>query len=269
VSYEKLYYEYEGFWNDYNTSYINNIEKIEISFSYIREDVKTVLDAGCGNGIFTNMLVEKFPHLKVVAFDRSETALTFVRTEKYIAEIDAIPFKDSQFDLVVAHDVIEHLPSGTYEKALSELTRVSRKYVIIAVPHNEKLLERSTQCPACSAIFNYDLHMRSFTQQRLRDLLTGMNFSCKAIKTCDKNTFYWGQKWYGKVFYPEINKRFKSPICPICGYSEVLQEGKLKDSKLTIRADNPVKKFLKNLPKIVWPKYSFDYEMVALFEKNR
>src|ERR1700730_14165601 len=121
MNYEKQYYEYEGFWNDYKTSYINNIEKIEISFSFIKEDVSNILDVGCGNGIFTNMLAEKFPHLKVVALDRSETALSFVKTEKYLGEIDKIPFGDRQFDCVVAHDIIEHLQIGIYEKALSEL----------------------------------------------------------------------------------------------------------------------------------------------------
>jgi SAM-dependent methyltransferase len=268
MSYEKLYYEYEGFWNDYQTSYINNIEKIEITFSYIKDDVKSALDAACGNGIFTNMLVEKFPQLKVAAFDRSETALSFVKAEKFLAEIDQIPLGDKQFDLVIAHDVIEHLPQGTYEKALCELVRVARKYLIISVPHNEKLLERSTQCPSCNAIFNYDLHMRSFSQEKLSNLLLDKHFLCKNIKTCDKNTFYWGQKLYGRMFYPEINKRFKSPICPICGYTEVMSEGKLKDSRYVIKPENSIKKLLKKIPKVLWPKYSFDYEMVALFERN-
>lgn len=266
MNYEKEYYEYEGFWNNYDSLYRNNIDKINITFNFLRPDVKSVLDAACGNGIFTNMLIEKFPKLKVTAFDRSEAALKHVKAEKYLAEIDNIPFADSSFDCVVAHDVIEHLPVGIYEKALSEIARVAKKYIIIGVPNNEDVMQRSTQCPSCKAIFNYDLHMRSFSKEKMKELFKEFSFHNVSIETCDKNVKYYGQDMYSRIFYAEISKRFKSPICPICGFKN--KQDQNEPSLVARPKSRSIGSLIKAIPKLVWPTQTFDYEMVALFEKK-
>lgn len=272
MSYEKAYYEYDGFWSDFESSYRNNIDKIKITFRYLSQVLPAeVLDAACGNGVFTNMLLETFPGVKVVAFDRSEAALRYVKSEKYVADINKMPFSDQSFDCVIAHDVIEHLPVGIYEQALKELARVAKRHIIIAVPHDEKVLERSTQCPQCKATFNYDLHMRSFSKETMRSLFKNEGFVCRQIDTCDTITQYYGQKLYGRLFYPEINKRFASPICPVCGYEPEQRQhhGESKRHQPLVQASGGLLGVLKRIPKKIWPKYSFDYEMVALFEKEQ
>ncbi|GAC1385534.1 MAG: hypothetical protein NVSMB45_14490 [Ginsengibacter sp.] len=265
MNFEKEYYEYEGFWND-QEFYKNNIEKIHISFNFLENlKISNLLDAACGNGLFVNLLQDKFSNIDITAFDRSIEALKYVKTKKTIGEINNIPFPDKSFDCVVAQDVIEHLPVSIYDQSLQEIARVSKKYIIIAVPNDEKLLERSTQCPSCKAIFNYDLHMRSFSKDTINNLFKDQNFICKDIKTCDTNEFYLGQKAYGNFFYPKNNKRFKSPICPICGFKRMELTNETETIKNT---DNPnITSILKNIPKIIWPKYKKDYEMVAFFEK--
>lgn len=265
---EQKYYEFERFWNDHEYSEKFNIEKINITFSYIQEDVKTLLDAGCGNGIFTNMVAEKFPNIKVVAFDRSETALKYVNTEKYVASIDNIPFKDNEFDCVVSHDVIEHLPIEVYNKALMEIARVAKKYIIIGVPNDENLKDFVSECPACKTIFNNHLHFRSFNQKKVSDLFISQGFECIEIKTCDKIQSYWGQKAYTKLFYPKWEKKFRSPICPVCGY---INPDDLNPDVKSVADVSEGKSFLsmvKKIPRLIWPKKTIDYEMVALFKKK-
>jgi len=58
MAYEKEYYKQDRCWNDNGSVYNNNIDKVNITFNFIREDVEPVLDAACGNGFFTNMLVQ-------------------------------------------------------------------------------------------------------------------------------------------------------------------------------------------------------------------
>jgi SAM-dependent methyltransferase len=271
MNFEKEYYEYDGFWSDHDTLYKNNIEKINISFEFIRDDVKTMLDAACGSGIFTNMLVEKYPEIKVTAFDRSEAALKYVKATKLVADINQIPFADKQFDCVVAHDVIEHLPVGIYEQALAELARVAKKYIIIGVPNDEKVQEHFSECPSCKSRFNYDLHMRSFSKDKMKSLFSSHGFACREIRTCDKNTFYAGQQWYSRNFASEFKYKFRSPICPVCGYSEINAEdykNSIPQKEDIVRADKSMTGLIKNVIKSIWPKYSHDYEMVALFEKT-
>lgn len=268
MSFEKEYYEFERFWNNYDYSYKINIEKIKITFDYLKKDISNILDAACGNGIFTNMAMEKFPEKKIIAFDRSETALKYVKAEKFIGNIDNIPFPDSSFDCVVAHDVIEHLPINVYQKAIHEISRVAKKYIVIAVPYDENLEDNISQCPSCKSIFNNDLHFRNFDKTKMKNLFVEAGFICTDIKTCEKNTFYVGQKTYGDLFYAKWKKHFRSPICPLCGYKNPDDQ----DPSFTVGGNEQVanKSFLsyiKNIPKLVWPKYSKDYEMVALFKR--
>jgi hypothetical protein len=89
------------------------------------------------------------------------------------------------------------------------------------------------------------------------------------LKTCDKNRFYVGQKLYGSLFYPEWQKHFRSPICPLCGYKNPEDQKPLDAGKDNARAaDRSLLAKMKSIPKLVWPKYSKDYEMVALFSKR-
>ncbi|MBI4744271.1 MAG: class I SAM-dependent methyltransferase [Actinobacteria bacterium] len=57
----------------------------------------------------------------------------------------AIPFDDSSFDLVMAIDTLEHIPIEKRQKFISELLRVSSKYIIVMGPffgENIQLAER-------------------------------------------------------------------------------------------------------------------------------
>lgn len=49
----------------------------------------------------------------------------------------AIPFPAESFDLVFCTDVLEHLPESEVHQALSELIRVSKKYVYASICHHE------------------------------------------------------------------------------------------------------------------------------------
>lgn len=101
----------------------------------------TVLDAGCGPGVLSLMLAEK--GCIVTGVDISEPNI--VEAKKYAlskglsdrvtfltGDIEHLPFPDASFDYVVSSHVLEHVPD--FEKGASELSRIARKQVIIAIP---------------------------------------------------------------------------------------------------------------------------------------
>ena len=91
---------------------------------------KRVLEIGCGRGIFAHALAERGADL--TAADVSEAAIhhAAIRLEDMgvtpiVADVQAIPFADETFDVVVSQETLEHVPSP--ELGLAELVRVTRR----------------------------------------------------------------------------------------------------------------------------------------------
>lgn len=99
---------------------------------------KNILDAGCGD---TAKLSIKFARMgaKVTAFDLGEDFKEIAENSArrqgiepnliqfLSANVESLPFKDSQFDFVCCHGVLLHLADfSQFEKAFSELARVTK-----------------------------------------------------------------------------------------------------------------------------------------------
>ena len=87
------------------------------------------LDVGCGNGAFTDMLVERSARASVQGIDPSEEQLAFARTRPALraaqfrqGDAMALPFSDDTFDAAVMPLVIFFVPDPA--KGVAEMTRV-------------------------------------------------------------------------------------------------------------------------------------------------
>ncbi len=211
MKFELNYYNQRSIWDrepvDYQKDIIEEIKRL------IPEDVKTILDAGCGNGIISNPLTDKYD---ITALDISESALSFVKAEKKVlSSVDKMPFEDNSFDLVMTNDLLEHLDDETYNSAISEILRVSKKYVIITSPFLENLIFNTTKCKSCGKEFHINIHKRSFKLDKIGSILPGA--SLKKVVFCGDI--------YQSTLSPFIRIRqekgyyIKSgdSICPFCG----------------------------------------------------
>lgn len=99
---------------------------------------QTVLDVGCGEGFVAAFLKKRMPETHITGVDLSETALAYARQHFgqcatfQQADIYQLPFPDQVFDTVVCSEVLEHLDDP--DRAMRELKRVARRYVVITVP---------------------------------------------------------------------------------------------------------------------------------------
>jgi SAM-dependent methyltransferase len=101
----------------------------------------SILDVGCGPGTITADFATLVTPARVVAMEVDEGALEVARTEIVrrgltnvdfvIGDVNALEFADDSFDVVHAHQVLQHLsdPVG----ALREMRRVTRPGGVIAV----------------------------------------------------------------------------------------------------------------------------------------
>jgi SAM-dependent methyltransferase len=99
---------------------------------------RRVLDAGCGEGHVSAWLVEALPASEITGVDgRGEALVAFRARNPGIQAVEgvlnALPFPDKTFDLVVCTEVLEHVPDP--RAALRELGRVSSEHLFLTVPH--------------------------------------------------------------------------------------------------------------------------------------
>jgi SAM-dependent methyltransferase len=140
------------------------LEKVRVFREMIPEDVKTIVDVGCGDGAITNALGTQWA---VTGVDSSRTALQHVTTKAMLADARELPFADASFDLAMSSQMLEHLDDATYGAAVAELRRVARKYLLISVPYREDLGMRMIRCPACGSREHVWGHLRRFTPESL------------------------------------------------------------------------------------------------------
>ena len=86
------------------------------------------LEVGCGHGIFTYHLAAA---VRVHGIDVSidDLRLNPVR-DVSVMNATRLAFVDESFDVVLAHHALHHIPD--FERALREMARVSRRYVVVS-----------------------------------------------------------------------------------------------------------------------------------------
>ncbi|MGB3055298.1 MAG: methyltransferase domain-containing protein [Acidimicrobiales bacterium] len=95
-----------------------------------------ILEVGVGEGEVTGRIASRWPDATVVGLDLPDPELAahwdHARFSPLFGDIGRLPFRDGQFDLVLAIEVLEHVPFP--ELALAELARVARRDVVVSVP---------------------------------------------------------------------------------------------------------------------------------------
>lgn len=116
---------------------LNNYYK-EFFRMLMGKKIDSVLDAGAGEGITLRKIKDKEIGKKHEGIEYMDEAIEIgkkVNPDITIKKgnIYDLPYKDETFDLVICTEVLEHLDEP--KKALQELRRVSKKYLILSVPN--------------------------------------------------------------------------------------------------------------------------------------
>jgi len=115
-------------------SYYHQIDLIK------RLQPSAMLEIGVGNGTVARYLRDRGLRLFTCDIDpalRPDVA----------ADIARLPYRDAAFPLVAVFEVLEHLPWSRVEPAVAEIHRVTRRYVLISIPHSSVSLDLTLRIP--------------------------------------------------------------------------------------------------------------------------
>jgi hypothetical protein len=132
----KEHYAFESYTGlDRWSSYYYQVREV------LRLAPTSVLEIGGGDGFLKRYL-------------QGATAIDYVNLDiaadlhpDIIGSAESIPLADDAVDMAVAFEVLEHLPFEKFEPALRELRRVSKRFVIISLPHAGPQVKLSVKLP--------------------------------------------------------------------------------------------------------------------------
>lgn len=213
------------FWQNYQTSTNDYEDRIKAIFKIIPEDVKSIIDIGCGKGEVMNFLSTSKNKINLLAVDITSINKSKIKSDFLISSLPDIKVKNKSFDLVSCLEVLEHLSNDIFDESLKELSRIAKKYIIIGVPYEENLNTKQTYCNNCNRIFHIDGHLRSFNN--ISNLFKDFKLEKKillGIKQKRQITFFVKVSNILGNYYYEKNR-----ICPFC--NSKIEQKKLKSFK--------------------------------------
>jgi 2-polyprenyl-3-methyl-5-hydroxy-6-metoxy-1,4-benzoquinol methylase len=102
-------------------------------------DPSSLLDVGCGEGVLVQQWAKRLGGARVVGIDLEEPSIQAGWAERQepnleyrVMRAESLPFADSEFDVVTAIEVLEHVPDP--EQTLSEMARCAQRHLLVSVP---------------------------------------------------------------------------------------------------------------------------------------
>jgi len=105
---------------------------------------KNILDVGGSSGTLSKKIKKKLKNIPYFVLDINQEAINKGKKNnpkiKFIlGNAEKMPFKDKEFDLVICKDALHHCENP--EKAVKEIKRVSKEYIIIEARRGDKWLD--------------------------------------------------------------------------------------------------------------------------------
>ena len=121
---DKAHYDFKRY--SHEDRWVSYFHQMEESLAL---NPRTILEIGVGDKVFGSY-IKNNSDIEYRSVDVAEDL-----NPDIVGSVMDLPVGTETYDLVCAFEVLEHIPFNQFEKAVSEIGRVSKKYVIISLPH--------------------------------------------------------------------------------------------------------------------------------------
>jgi len=159
-----------------------------------KEGTISVLDAGCGKGIWGYMLRALRENITYLCgADITTPYLNFVKEKKIyddlvLCDVTHLPFRDKSFDVVLMAEVLEHLKKEQGFATIRELERIAKQLIIITVPQGFVKQEALHGITA-------EVHRSAWYAKEFKKLgykVVGVGFRLVKYHMAEEHPFLWG-----------------------------------------------------------------------------
>lgn len=150
-----------------------------VMIDHLLKPESRILDFGAGDGDFVRALCQR--GFQAAAYEPSRA-----RTENLWAKLNGTPGflgvvgpeDEAAFDVVVMTEVIEHVLDEQIDGCLRRIASLVKVggLLVVTTPNNEDLELSMVYCPYSNKLLHRWQHVRSFTPESLRSLLSGYGF---------------------------------------------------------------------------------------------
>ncbi len=108
---------------------------------FAMSDPKSLLDVGCGEGVLVHEWAKQIAPARIVGLDLEEASIQAGWEQRKAANLEykimdvsqkGLPFKDDEFDVATAIEVLEHVPDPA--QTVAEMARVASRWLLVSVP---------------------------------------------------------------------------------------------------------------------------------------
>jgi len=172
----KKYYQENEY---YKYLYKNQRNKFNFLIKKIFKNIKfrSLLEIGCGFGLFTNLLYKTNPNLEITVVEPFLNS-KYIKDNKNIRVYkntldEFIKINKEKFDVVTFFDVLEHFKNP--QEALQKIIPVlkNEKYLLVQVPNYQSFMQKICKNWSWWMVEDHKVH---FSPKSIKDLLTKNNF---------------------------------------------------------------------------------------------
>ncbi len=176
----------------------------------------SLLNIGCSDGIFERRLQKKFKRLVGMDINPADIGAAKMNAPKNaeftVADAQNLPFKNSEFDVALCSEVLEHV--GDDLRALKEMHRVLKKggRAVLTVPQRNypftydpinAVLERLTGKHLQLGVWGYG-DERVYTEKELKSLLEKAGFKIKKMEFLSHYFLGFCENYIAQILQPLV-----------------------------------------------------------------